>query len=67
MPTKPLDSTKKSPKPNNATKVKPNEETVRVRPTIAARERGPGPGRYGLPSTFGMFLNKCIDAFVMYD
>jgi len=27
--------------------------TVKVRPLIAAKERGPGPGRYALPTTFG--------------
>lgn len=30
-----------------------SEEEKKVRPIIAARERGPGPGRYGLPATVG--------------
>ncbi|KAF7201516.1 outer dense fiber protein 3-like protein 2a isoform X2 [Nothobranchius furzeri] len=29
------------------------EEVVRKRPIISAKERGPGPGRYGLPPTVG--------------
>lgn len=32
-------------------------KTVKVRPPIAAKERGPGPGRYSLPSTFGKVSN----------
>lgn len=29
------------------------DDTEKTKPIIAARERGPGPGRYGLPSTCG--------------
>uniref|UniRef100_A0AAY4ALR3 Outer dense fiber of sperm tails 3-like 2b n=2 Tax=Denticeps clupeoides TaxID=299321 RepID=A0AAY4ALR3_9TELE len=31
----------------------PMEEVAKRRPIIAGRERGPGPGRYGLPPTIG--------------
>eukprot|EP00056_Hartaetosiga_gracilis_P021562 m.24873 g.24873 ORF g.24873 m.24873 type:complete len:250 (-) comp9143_c0_seq1:294-1043(-) len=38
---------------SSKTSSKRTSATVKKRPMIAAKERGPGPGRYALPSTFG--------------
>lgn len=36
-----------------------DKKEIKLRPPIAAKERGPGPGRYSLPSTFGKEKADC--------